>query len=560
MVMKKPVSKLLALGISMVLANSAFAKGDSKEPTLTDAELKDATQIYFDRCAGCHGMLRKGALGPSLEPKKTKAMGTAALEHLIFNGTPGGMPGWGKSGELTKAQTALMAKYIQMTPPPPPEKSMADMKKSWKVLVPVDKRPTKPEGNRNWKNYFGVILRDVGQIAIVDGDKKEIISVVDSGFATHILRTSKSGRYMYVIGRDGKASMIDLWMKTPQNVAEIRTCNDARSIDTSKYNGEKGNYDDKLVVVGCYWPPSIVVLDGPTLEPKKIVSTASYTYDTGEFTREARVASIVASHHAPEWVINVKETGQVWLYNYEDVDNPTITMIDAERYLHDGGWDLSKRYFLVAANARNKVAVVDTVERKLAAMVETGANKPHPGRGVNVDHKKYGPIWGTGHIGANAIVFIGTDPKGHPDNAWKIVKTTKLPGNGGGNLFIKSHPNSKYIFADRPVNPDRKLQTQIYVIDKDSLEVVKTLPMPKEFRGDFDIGGGKKVKLRGPVHLEFNADGSELWTSVWGHKEVPSAILVYDSNTLKLKKIIKDKRLKTPTGKFNVTNTMNDIY
>jgi len=84
--------------------------------------------------------------------------------------------------------------------------------------------------------------------------------------------------------------------------------------------------------------------------------------------------------------------------------------------------------------------------------------------------------------------------------------------------------------------------------------------MPKEFRGDFDIGGGKKVKLRGPVHFEFNADGSEVWTSVWGNKEVPTAILVYDSNTLELKNVIKDDRLKTPTGKFNVTNTMEDVY
>jgi len=89
---------------------------------------------------------------------------------------------------------------------------------------------------------------------------------------------------------------------------------------------------------------------------------------------------------------------------------------------------------------------------------------------------------------------------------------------------------------------------------------VKTLPMPDEFRGEFKTSDGSKVKLRGPVHFEFNADGSEVWTTVWGHKEIPTAILVYDSNTLKLKTTIKDKRLLTPTGKFNVANTMDDIY
>jgi nitrite reductase (NO-forming)/hydroxylamine reductase len=36
--------------------------------------------------------------------------------------------------------------------------------------------------------------------------------------------------------------------------------------------------------------------------------------------------------------------------------------------------------------------------------------------------------------------------------------------------------------------------------------------------------------------------------------------VVLDDKTLKVKKVIKDKRLVTPTGKFNVYNTMHDIY
>ncbi|HIP59204.1 MAG TPA: nitrite reductase, partial [Campylobacterales bacterium] len=137
-----------------------------------------------------------------------------------------------------------------------------------------------------------------------------------------------------------------------------------------------------------------------------------------------------------------------------------------------------------------------------------------------------------------------------------VVKKFALPGEGGGNLFVKTHPNCKYIFADRPVNPDRKLQTQIYVIDKVKLEVVKTIPIPEKYLKSAD----PKVKARGPVHFEFNADGSEVWTSIWGNKVTATAILVFDSNTLELKAAIEDPRLKTPTGKFNVTNTMNDLY
>ncbi|MEN8303555.1 MAG: cytochrome D1 domain-containing protein [Campylobacterota bacterium] len=538
--------------LSSVAVMAVAAVGIQAEaPKLSEAEMKDATQIYFDRCAGCHGMLRKGALGPSLEPKKSAAMGTEALKVIIHEGTPGGMPGWGKAGELNPAQTELMAKYIQIEAPMPPEKSMADMKASHKVLVPVKDRPT-AAANPNWKDFFAVILRDVGQIAIVDGQTKKIVSVVPSGYATHITRTGASGRYMYVIGRDGKASVIDLWMKEPKNVAEFRPCNDARSIDTSKHK----DYLDKYAVIGCYWPPSIVTVDAETLEPMKIVSTASYTYDENVYTREARVAAIIASHHKPEWVINIKETGQVWLYDYSNVMNPKITMVEAERFLHDGGWDLSKRYFMSAANARDIISVIDTEKGELVANIPSQGTKPHPGRGANVDHKTLGPVWITGHIGSNDIVAIGTDPEGHPDNAWKVVKKFGLPGAGGGNLFVKTHPNSKYIFADRPVNPDRALQTQIYVIDKDKLEVVKTLKIDPKYLKSAD----PKVAARGPVHFEFNADGSEVWTSIWGNKLTPTAILVYDSNTLELKTAIEDPRLITPTGKFNVTNTMTDTY
>ena len=59
---------------------------------------------------------------------------------------------------------------------------------------------------------------------------------------------------------------------------------------------------------------------------------------------------------------------------------------------------------------------------------------------------------------------------------------------------------------------------------------------------------------------EYNLAGDEIWFSVWNGKEQESAIVVVDDKTLKLKEVIKDKRLVTPTGKFNVFNTRNDIY
>ena len=66
--------------------------------------------------------------------------------------------------------------------------------------------------------------------------------------------------------------------------------------------------------------------------------------------------------------------------------------------------------------------------------------------------------------------------------------------------------------------------------------------------------------VRRVVQGEFNKAGDEVWFSVWNSKQQKSAIVVVDDKTLKLKQVITDKRLVTPTGKFNVYNTRNDVY
>ncbi len=516
---------------------------------LTEEEFKKASQIFFDRCAGCHGTLRKGATGPALEPERMKQMGTQAIAAIIYNGTPRGMPDWGKQGVLNKEETELMAKFLQLEPPAPPEMSLPQMKEYWEVIVPPEERPTAPQHDRNWQNFFVVILRDAGKVAIIDGDTKEVVNIVESGYATHIVRMSKSGRYVYTIGRDGKVGLIDLWMEVPDLVAKVRVCYDARSVDTSKFEG----YEDKYAIAGCYWPPHFVIMDGATLEPIKIVSTRSYTYDTEEYHPEPRVASIVASHARPQWVVNVKETGQVWLVDYSSPNNPTVKMLEAERFLHDGGWAMEwngtervglSPYFLVAANMRNKVVVVNTKDEKIEAIVPVGT-KPHPGRGANWVHPEYGPVWATGHLGDNFISLIGVDPEGHPDYAWKEVARIELPA--AGNLFIKTHPNSPYLFADFPLTNDEKMQRSICAINKETLEVEKCWEVA-------DYGRA--------VHFEFNKDGTEVWVSVWGKLDAPEGqqgeVVVYDANTLE--EIARIPNLPTATGKFNVYNTMNDIY
>ena len=163
----------LALGIAMATASGAWAQ----EPTLSKEEKDHAKDVYFQRCAGCHGVLRKGATGKSLEPswKKTDAagvvseggtlkLGQSRLEKIIALGTDGGMVNF--DDILTKDEIKHLATYVQMPPDTPPEWGMKDMLASWKNIVPVDKRPTKPMNKINLKNVFSVTLRDAGEVAL----------------------------------------------------------------------------------------------------------------------------------------------------------------------------------------------------------------------------------------------------------------------------------------------------------------------------------------------------------------------------------------------------------
>jgi nitrite reductase (NO-forming)/hydroxylamine reductase len=557
---------------------------------LSETEFEDTRDVYFDRCAGCHGLYRTGATGPDIQgihwdkvakqyvPGRSNEIGTDGLGAILRYGTPAGMGNFGQSGILSEEQITNLAAYLQLTDglgailrygtpagmgnfgqsgilseeqitnlaaylqleaPDAPPLPMGDIQASWDLVIPVASRPTTPEHSRNWENYTGVVLRDAGQVAIFDGDTNEEIVKLSTGFAVHILRSSSTGRYFYAIGRDGLVTMIDLWTTVPTIVANVKGCHDARSVDGSKFTG----YEDAYIIEGCYWPPQYVVYDGLTLEPKQRVDVPLVDID-GAPLLENRIASIVASHNDPVWVVSQKEAGFVSVVDYAadpindplDLDFPIVANIPTAKFLHDGGFDHTGDYFLVAANASNKMVVVDLVNLELDALIDTGA-VPHPGRGVNWFDPDYGWVNATSHIGEGKVTVYGADPVGRPDVAWQIVRTIPLPSSG--SLFVKSHDASPWVLVDMTLSATG--------FDQDICAISKaTGTLDRCF----------KVATNGKaVHFEFNMTGTEVWVSDW---DANGAVIVLDSTTLN--EIRRFANLTTPTGKFNVYNTAHDIY
>lgn len=525
----------LAMGVGMAAHANAASEAT---PTLTPEEFEQAKTMYFQRCAGCHGVLRKGATGKSLLPEDTLKKGTQRLSRIIELGTEGGMNNF--DDIFSKDQIDILAKYIQMEPPVPPEMSLAMMKERTRQYVDLKDYPTKPLHGRNWENFFVVIERDAGKAAIIDGDKHEIVTHIDTGYAVHVIKGTEHhklnktkdavGRFWYTIGRDGKVNKIDLW-QTPEKmlVAETQMAYDARDIAVSG--------DGKYVIAGGYWPPHFVIMDAATLEPLKVVSSRGINVD-GEYVNEARVAAIYTTPNEPSWIVAIKELGQMWQVDYSDIANLRIEQMDTAKFLHDGFFDPSGRYFQIAANASNKMVVIDTKERKLERMIDV-ASLPHPGPGANWTDKDCGPVGATTHLGTGEVSVWGNDPIKHPDQAWKICYTVETDGAG---VFIRTHPNSPYVWADQLKHPEPEIQQSVQVFDKNTRKIVKTIRVTEE--------EGKAA-----LHIEFNKEGTEAWVSVWNRKDSSNPtgeIVVYDAKTLK--EIKRIKGLTTPTGKFNVYN------
>jgi nitrite reductase (NO-forming)/hydroxylamine reductase len=329
--------------------------------------------------------------------------------------------------------------------------------------------------------------------------------------------------------------MIDLWPEKPQLVAEVQGCYDARSVDASKYKG----YEDKLIIEGCYWPPQYVVMDGLTLEPKTVVDITTPTYDTGQPLKENRVASIVSSHDGPYWIVSLKESGHVAVVDYSKPNFPVVSKIPTERFLHDGGWDHTGRYFMVAANTREQMVIVDVKTQKMVTKFKTGT-RPHPGRGSNWEDPEFGWVNATPHIGEGKLAIYGADPEKKPQYAWKVVREVKLPATG--SLFVKTHPRSPWVWIDSPMSNDPNATRQVCVYSKKSGQIEKCWAVSDHDR---------------VTHFDYNRSGSEVWVSVWGKQ---GELVVYDDKTLQEKQRIKGDWLVTPTGKFNVYNTARDVY
>jgi hypothetical protein len=287
-----------------------------------------------------------------------------------------------------------------------------------------------------------------------------------------------------------------------QMVAEIRAGINTRNIAISS--------DGKLVAVGNYLPHNLVLLNANDLSLHTIIPVAD------EKAQSSRVSAVYDAAPRNSFILALKDIPEIWEIPYT-TDNFSVRKIELKTPLDDFFFDQSYR-FIMGASRTGGGAVVDIeLGKKVSELALDGM--PHLGSGITWRRGEQ-TVMASPNLRKGAITVIDMD-------SWLPIKeiTTKGPG-----FFMRSHENSKYAWADVFFGKNRDL---VHIIDKQSLEIVKTLrPAP-----------GKTA-----AHIEFTRDGRYALLSIW---EDDGALVVYDSNTLEEVKRIP---MKKPVGKYNVYN------
>lgn len=505
----------------------------SDGPPLTVDEFDRARRLYYGRCTGCHGVLREGTAGNPLTPELMRERGTEYLQTVIAFGARSGMPAWGAGNELSPEDIALLARFLQHPVPQPPDMDAYQLRDGWRQYRIPGERPATPPHDQAIDTLFAVTLHDVGEIALIDGTDKRLIARVAVGRAPHRIAASASGRYLYVLGRDGTVSLIDLYAAPPERVASVRIGYEARAIAASNGPG----YEDAYLLAGAYWPPQLVLLDGRTLEPLRQISTRGRTVD-GRYHPEPRVSDIAASTRRAEFISNVKETGHTLLVPY-DVTEPLHDLAAAAE-LRAGSFSSDGRFYLTPTDG-DVVSVLDVQERRIAAAIDApvaGGNA-----GTSYLHERHGPVWVTSTMTGDELLAVGCDPEGHPDTAWRVLE--RVPAPATGSLFVASHPASPHLWVDTPLNADPAHSQSVAVFDRSALEQgFRTLPVA---RWSGLASGPRRV-----AQPTFSPDGREVWMLVWNPQDQQSAVVVVDDATLEPVATLGRGELITPTRLYSI--------
>ena len=323
---------------------------------------------------------------------------------------------------------------------------------------------------------LGVIIeRAMGRVQIVEHSHNTSLAKVEGlGDLSHAsLVFSRDARYVYIFGRDGGLTKIDL---LAQKIVK-------RVMQAGNSIGGAISQDGRLIAVANYTPGGVKIFDAETLEQVADIP-ASY----GDNQQSKTVGLIDVPDQ--KFVVTLYDAGEIWIIDMQNTGNPVITKFKNIGALpYDALLTPDGHYYIAGLFGEDGMALLDLWRP------ENGVKRilNHYGRGrepLPVFKMPHLEGWTTAGdkifmpaVGQHEVLIADK-------NTWQQVGSIPVHGQP---IFVIARPDNRHLWVNF-AHPDNDT---VQVIDVETQQVIKT------------ITPGKAV-----LHMEFTPRGDQIWVSV----------------------------------------------
>jgi len=353
---------------------------------------------------------------------------------------------------------------------------------------------------------LGIIIeRASGEVLIIETTQQTILGKVGGlGDLSHASAVfSRDERYVYVFGRDGALSKIDLLKKKLVK----------RIMQSGNSIGGAISQDGRLIAASNYVPGGVKVFDADTLA---LVADIPAVY--GDKGKRSKVIGLVDAP-GQRFVFTLYDAGETWIADMHLPSSPKIKKFKTIGKLpYDGLITPDGRFYIAGLFGEDGMALLDLWHP------DAGVKRilPHYGRG-----EKKLPVYKMPHlegwtkagnelfvpaVGRHEVIIINAD-------TWQEAGRIVVHGQP---IFVMARPDGRQVW----VNFAHPLNDTVQVIDVPSRKIISNLKP------------GKAI-----LHMEFTPRGEHVWISARDSNRV----YVYDTATLtQLKSLPAD----APSGIF----------
>lgn len=349
-------------------------------------------------------------------------------------------------------------------------------------------RPTLPEPELRGTGDLGIVVeRATGSVIVIDTTAQSPLGRIKGlGDLSHASAVfSRDGRYVFVFGRDGGLSKLDL----------LRRELVARTIQAGNAIGGAISQDGKVVAVSNYDPGGIRLFDAATLAPLADLPAGS---------ADAR-SKVVGLVDAPgrRFVASLFDAGEIWIVDATNPNLPDVTRLtNIGKNPYDALITPDGRFYLAGLFGEDGIAKVDLWQQELRAetiLPNYGKGEqrlpvykmPHMEGWAEAGGRLFLPA-----VGRHELLVVASD-------TWQEAGRVALAGQP---IFAIARPDGRYIWVNFSLPHNDRIQ----IVDTQTLTIVRELePGP------------------GVLHMEFTPRGEHVWVSL----RDADVVKVYDTET-----------------------------